>query len=144
MDKNSTILFNWRTTIIYKNNMTFKHGSVNHTINNTIANNKCTCWIVKTLFVHIKQVVKNCIHQWERIVLKAVGASDLHVHWPGRADLSACSHGCDDARSKCCPLPPRSLLLQPAGACAPPQQTDEHKSDTPAGVYRKRWKEKIN
>lgn len=72
----------------------------------------------------------------------AVGVSDLHVRWPGRAGPSACSHGCDGARSKCCPLTPRSLLLQPSGACAPLQQTDVRRSDTPAGDrYNKRWEE---
>lgn len=73
----------------------------------------------------------------------SVGVNDLHVHWPGRAGPSACSPGCDDAHSKCCPLEPRSLLLQPAGACAPLQQTDVHRSDIPAGDrYRKRGEEK--
>ncbi len=58
---------------------------------------------------------------------------DLHVRLPGRAGPSAYNHGCVCARSRCCP-PVRCSPLQPNRELyEPPQQTDAHRSDIPAG-----------
>ncbi len=69
-----------------------------------------------------------CVWAWSGDVV-----CDLHVRLPGREGPSAYNHGCACARSRCCP-PLRCSPLQPNRELyEPPQQTDAHISDIPAG-----------